>query len=214
MSNGEIYRWNAPDLAPPPPPPPPPEPEPEPVRVGPSVEELAAIEEAARQEGYAAGHAEGHAQGLAAGEAEMARLQQQVAATQQQLSAVLHNLTAPLSDLDREIADALAALAVRIAGSLLEEAYVADPSRLARLVQSSLEVVGQERLDAEVHLHPTDLTLIEGQVETHGAALVADPALKRGDVRVHTSSLRLDASLETRLAQAHAALRVAETPDA
>ena len=204
MSQAQVARWNAPDFDPRPA---------EPalqIKVGPSVEELAEIQKAAQEEGFAAGKAEG----LAAGQAEMARLQQQVQATQQQLSAVLRNLAAPLADLDEEVGEALAALAVRIAGTLLEEAYVADPERLARLVQSSLAVVGQERLNAEVHLHPADHALLHGQIDTHGAVLLSDNALKRGDVRVHTASLRLDASMETRLAQAHAALRVTEAPDA
>lgn len=204
MSSGQVARWNAPDF----------DPRPveaaAPIKMGPSVEELAEIQKAAQEEGFAAGKAEG----LAAGQAEMARLQQQVQATQQQLSALLRNFAAPLADLDQEIGEALAALAVRIAGTLLEEAYVADPDRLARLVQSSLAVVGQERLNAEVHLNPADFALLNGQIDTHGAVLAADSTLKRGDVRVHTPSLRLDASVETRLAQAHAALRVAEMPDA
>jgi flagellar assembly protein FliH len=204
VSEPQVARWNAPDFDPRPPA------APVAIKVGPSVEELAAIQKAAHDEGYAAGKAEG----LAAGQAEMARLQQQVAATQQQLSAVLRNFAAPLADLDQEVGEALAALAVRIAGSLLEEAYTADPERLARLVQASLALVGQERLNAEIHLHPADHALLSAQIDSHGAVLVADATLKRGDVRVHAPSLRLDASIETRLAQAHAALRVAEAPDA
>lgn len=197
MSNGAAQRWQAPDFDPPPPPPAAPQ------KVGPSVEELAAIEKAARDEGYATGHAEG----LAAGKAEIERLQQQ-------LNAVLRSLNAPLADLDQEVGEALGALAVRIAGALLEEAYVADPERLARLVRTTLDTAALERTGAEVRLHPQDLAAVQPLLLDSGIRLTADPALRRGDVRVHGSVLRVDAALETRLRSAFATLRVEETPDA
>jgi flagellar assembly protein FliH len=172
-------------------------------KLGPSVDELAAIEKAAREEGYAAGRAEG----LAAGQAEVQRLQQQ-------LTAVLRSLAAPLADLDQEVGEALGALAVRIAGALLEEAYAADPERLARLVRSTLDSAGLERNAIEVHLHPLDLGVVKPLLADQALKLLADPSLRRGDLRVHGSSLRIDAALETRLRSAYAALRVEETPDA
>lgn len=199
MSDDTAQRWLAPEFDPRPVPPPAPAPE----RLGPSVEELAAIEKAARDEGYAAGHAEG----LAAGQAEVKRLQAQ-------LGAILRALGAPLADLDQEVGEALGALAVRIAGSLLEEAYVAEPERLARLVRATLETAGMERSAAEIHLHPQDLALLKPLLEGDALKLVNDASLRRGDLRVHGSSLRVDAALETRLRSAYSALRVEETPDA
>lgn len=197
MSRAEAQRWRAPDFDPPPPP------AAAGQRIGPSVEELAEIQRAAHEEGRAAGHAEG----LAAGQAEVERLQQQ-------LSAMLRSLAAPLVDLDQEVGDALGALAVRIAGALLEEAFVADPERLARLVRATLETAGMERNALEVRLHPQDLGLVAPLLEDEQVRLLADPALQRGDVRVHGANMRVDAALETRLRSAFAALRVEETPDA
>ena len=200
MSEAGTQRWEAPDLdpnsRPPAAAPPPP-------KVGPSVEELAAIEKAAREEGYAAGHAEG----LAAGKAEVERLQAQ-------LAAMMRSLAAPLADLDQEVGDALGALAVRIAGALLEEAYVADPQRLAQLVRTTLDTAGLERSAIEVRLQAQDLAQVKPLLEGDAVKLVADASLRRGDVRVHGSALRVDAALETRLRSAFAALRVEEAPDA
>lgn len=193
MNGSPARRWQAPELDPAPQPPSAPA---EPVRIGPSVEELAAIEKAAREEGYAAGHAEG----LAAGQAEVQRLQDQ-------LAALLRSLAAPLAELDQQVAEALGALAVRIAGALLQEAYEADPERLARLVHATLEIAGRERSGAELRMHPADLERVAPLLADETLRLVADPELHPGDVRVHGSSLRVDASLETRLRSAYAALR-------
>ncbi len=197
MSAASPERWKAPDFDPSPPP----------LaggqRIGPSVEELAEIQRAAHEEGRAAGYAEG----LAAGQADVERLQQQ-------LVAVLRSLSAPLVDLDQEVGEALGALAVRIAGALLEEAYDAEPERLARLVRATLETAGMERNALEVRLQPQDLGLVQTLLQDDALRLVADPALQRGDVRVHGANMRIDAALETRLRSAFASLRVEETPDA
>jgi flagellar assembly protein FliH len=200
VSSSGAQRWEAPDFDPharvatPAAPPP---------KLGPSVEELAEIEKAAREEGYAAGHAEG----LAAGKAEVDRLQLQ-------LSAMLRSLAAPLADLDQEVGDALGALAVRVAGALLEDAYVAEPERLASLIRATLDTAALERNAIEVRLHPQDLLLVKPLIEGDALKLVTDATLRRGDVRVHGNSLRVDAALETRLRSAFAALRVEEAPDA
>lgn len=197
MSETTARRWQAPDFDPAPPAPPAQQ------KIGPSVEELAAIEKAAREEGYATGHAEG----VAAGQAEVKRLQQQ-------LAAMLRGLTAPLADLEQEVGDALGALAVRIASALLEEAYAADPERLARLVRATLDTAGMERNAVEIRLHPQDLPLLKGLLEGDALKLVADASLQRGDLRVHGQNMRVDAALETRLRSAYAALRVEQAPDA
>ena len=95
------------------------------------LEELQRIEDAARADGYARGHAEG----LAAGQAEMRRLVAQV-------EGILDSFTRPLARLDAEVGDALGELAVRIAGTLIGQAYESDPNLLADLVREALDAVG------------------------------------------------------------------------
>lgn len=173
-------------------------------RPGPNVEELAAIERAAREEGFAQGRAEGFNQG----QAEV----QRVAA---QLEVILQAFSRPLDQLDGEVEQMLAALAVRIAGSLLGRAYEADPELLAELVRAALGQIGANAREAEVHLHPTDLALLKQQLQVPiEARLVADTGLKRGELRVHTELLRLDGTLAARLDSALAELRLAAPPAA
>lgn len=185
-------RWSAPELAPPPPLPE--------QRGLPSVEELEAIEEAARAEGYARGHAEG----LASGQAEIRRI---VA----QMEGILDAFTRPLARLDAEVGDALGALAVRIAGALLGRSYAADPALLADLVREALEISGSETRQLELRLHPDDIAMLSPHLPPlDGVRLVPDLTLARGDLRVHADSVRIDGSLAARLNAALQSLAEAE----
>lgn len=182
MASGAV-RWNAPGLsvvpaaAPEPPPAPP------------SVEDLQALERAAREEGYARGHAEG----LAAGQAEIRRMVAQI-------EGVLDGFTRPLARLDGEVAEALADLAVRIAGSLLGRAYRTDPTLLADLVREALEAVGSDTRELELRLHNDDFGVLAPHLAgLDGVRLVVDGALGRGELRLHSESVRIDGTIASRL---------------
>jgi len=206
-----VTRWVVPELEPPPVPSVAVE-ELEPEEITPpSLEELQAIREQARQAGYeeglASGQADGLAKGLAQGRAEMRRLTAQV-------EGILDNFTRPLARLESEVAAALGELAVRIAGHLVGRAYAHEPDLLMALVAQALEAVGTSAREVEVHLHPDDLAVFAARMGSghplppallalpEGARLTPDPALSRGDLRVHTESVRIDGSLGARLEQA------------
>jgi len=179
---GNVVRWTAPGLAAVPAPA-------EPVPAPPSVEELQALEQAAREEGYARGHAEG----LAAGQAEVRRMVAQI-------EGVLDGFTRPLARLDAEVAEALADLAVRIAGCLLGRAYEADPTLLADLVREALEAVGSDTRELELRLHNDDFGVLAPHLAgLDGVRLVIDGALGRGELRLHSESVRIDGTLGARL---------------
>lgn len=180
-------RWTAPGLEPPPP---------EPLielPAPPSVEELQAIEEAAREQGYQDGLARGHAEGFASGQAEVRRLVAQI-------EGILDGFTRPLSRLDDEVAESLAELAVRVAGSLLGPAYAADPALLADLVREALDAVGTSQRDVELRLHPDDMGVLYPHLAgLDGVRLTNDSSLARGELRVHSESVRIDGTIAARL---------------
>lgn len=178
----DVLRWNAPGLAlasvrePALPPPP-------------SVEELQALEQAAHDEGYARGHAEG----LATGTAEARRMVAQI-------EGILDSFTRPLARLDGEVAEALADLAVRIAGTLVGRAYIADPTLLADLVREALDAVGSGHREMELRLHPDDFGVLAPHLAgLDGVRLTVDSALGRGELRLHSESVRIDGTLAARL---------------
>lgn len=155
----------------------------------PSVEELQAIEQAAFDEGFRRGHAEG----LATGQGEVRRM---IA----QMEGILDSFTRPLARLDGEVADALADLATRIAGTLVGRAYRADPSLLADLVREALDEVGSNSRDVELRLHPDDLGVLMPHLMTlDGVRLTGDTTLARGELRLHSESVRIDGTLDARL---------------
>lgn len=181
--SGEVVRWTAPGLAEPPPAPAEEPPAP------PSVEELQALERAAREEGYARGHAEG----FAAGQAEVRRMIAQI-------EGVLDGFTRPLARLDAEVAEALAELAVRIAGCLVGRAYEADPTLLADLVREALEAVGSDTRELELRLHDDDFGVLAPHLAgLDGVRLVIDGSLARGELRLHSEGVRIDGTLGARL---------------
>ncbi|WP_202843574.1 FliH/SctL family protein [Luteimonas saliphila] len=196
LAAGGAVRWNAPGLVAVPPPAcePPPAP--------PSVEELQAMERAAREEGYARGHAEG----LAAGQADVRRMVAQI-------EGVLDGFTRPLARLDGEVAEALADLAVRIAGSLLGRAYRADPTLLADLVREALEAVGSDSRELELRLHNDDFGVLAPHLAgLDGVRLAVDGALGRGELRLHSESVRIDGTIASRLQSVLEATLAASEP--
>lgn len=186
----DVVRWLAPSLdvvtaeavhAPVEEAPPPPKP--------PTLQEIQAIQEAARQEGFERGHAEGFAQG----QAEVRRLTAQI-------EGILDNFSRPLARLENEVVGALGELAVRIAGSLVGRAYEADPVLLSDLVSEAVDAVGGSTREVEVRLHPDDIAALTPLLSLmSGTRLTADPGLSRGDLRVHAESVRIDGTLEARL---------------
>lgn len=162
----------------------------------PSVEDLLAIEQAAQQEGYERGHAEG----LAQGQMEQRRL---VA----QFEGILDNFSRPLDRLEGDVVAALSALAAQVAGALVNRAYAADPQLLSALIDEAIKTVGSGARDVEVRLHPDDIIALAPLLAPASAErLVADPALARGDLRVHAESIRIDGTLAARVQSALSAL--------
>lgn len=184
-------RWRAPGLAQ----------APEPASVPmPSVQDLQALERAARDEGYARGHAEG----LAAGQAEVRRMVAQI-------EGVLDGFTRPLARLDDEVAEALGNLAVRIAGALVGRAYRADPTLLADLVREALDAAGSGNRELELRLHEDDFGVLAPHLAgLDGVRLTIDNALGRGELRLHGESVRIDGTLAARLQSVLAAMAEAQ----
>lgn len=171
----------------------------------PTLDQIASIEQQARDEGHARGleegrneglalgHEEGHAQGMASGQAEIRRLGAQI-------EGILDNFSRPLARLEDEVVLALGELAVRIAGALVSRAYQADPALLARLVEQAVASAGEQQRPLQVRLHPDDIDSLTPLLQLPaGCSLVADSSLGRGDLRVHAEAVRIDGSLAARL---------------
>lgn len=158
-----------------------------------TAQQLEEIEAAAYQEGRARGYEDG----LCAGREEM---QKQAA----RLRALIEQIARPLAQLDDEVERALVDLSCAVARRLLGDELRAAPERVLALAQQALAALPADLRELRLFLHPEDAALVRGQLlpppEVAEFRVLDDPALARGDCRVHSESAYLDARLDTRLA--------------
>ena len=156
----------------------------------PTVRELAALEQQAREEGYAAGHAEG-----------LAAAQQQLRERMARLDALYDAAARPLLALDEQTGQELVRLATIVASRVITRELQLSPDLIARSVREAAAALPAATRELRVRVHPEDLALLQelGAAESHWQ-LLADPALTRGDCQLESERSRLDARVETRLA--------------
>lgn len=156
----------------------------------PTVCELEALEQQAREEGYAAGHAEG-----------LAAAQQQQSERLARLDALYAAAAHPLQLFDEQTEQELARLATVIARRVIAYELQLSPGLIVQAVRQAATALPAATRELRVHLHPDDLTLLRelGAAESHWQ-LLADPLLARGDCQLVSERSRLDARVETRLA--------------
>jgi flagellar assembly protein FliH len=156
----------------------------------PTVRDLEALEEQAREEGYAAGRSEG-----------LASAQQQLRANMARLDALYASAAQPLQALDDAVEQELAQLALVVARRVIAHELKASPERVVQAVRQAAAALPSATRELRVRLHPDDLALLRelDMGETHWQ-LLADPSLSRGGCRLESERSRLDARLETRLA--------------
>ncbi len=156
----------------------------------PTVRELEALEQQARDEGYAAGLAEGRA-----------AAQQQLEQRMAELDALCDAAARPLQLLDDQTAEELAQLATVVARRVIMHELRTAPELIADVVRQAAAALPMATRELRVYVHPADLALLQelGTAERHWQ-LLADPTLTRGDCRLESERSRLDARVETRLA--------------
>jgi len=115
----------------------------------PTVRELEALEQQARDEGRAAGLAEGRA-------AAAQELRERLA----QLDAVYEAVARPLHAFDEQVAQELARLAMVVAGRVIAHELQLSPELVVRAVREAANALPAATRELRVHLHPQDLALL------------------------------------------------------
>lgn len=184
----DYTRWVMPDVGDPAPP----EPAPDEAEAQPTVRDLEAIQQQARDEGRAAGLAEGRA-----------AAQKELAERVARLESVFAAAARPLTALDDETAGELAKLAMLVARRVVAAELTLAPALVAQAVREAAKTLPSATRDVRIYLHPDDLALVRGlEIAERDWQLVADPTLARGDCRLESERSRLDARVQTRLAAA------------
>ncbi len=157
----------------------------------PTVEQIARIEEQARQEGFTAGHAEGRAAGLREAAAETTRLR-----------GLTDAVSAALSQADEDISHQILDLALDLARAMLKSALVVRSELVLPLVREAVRYLPAMQQPALVCLHPDDAALVQqhmgDELARTGWQLTSDPLLERGGCRIETPGSQIDATLPTR----------------
>lgn len=165
----------------------------------PTIEQISAIQEQARQEGYLAGHAEGMAAGREQAALEALRLQK-LAAT----------FAAETAKADEVIAQQVLDLAVDLARALLKSALQLRPELVLPVVREAVRYLPALHPPALLYLNPDDAVLVKDKIGDElakmGWLLTDDAQLEPGGCRVETANNQIDASLPTRWQRLLAAL--------
>ncbi|WP_050476038.1 flagellar assembly protein FliH [Herbaspirillum rhizosphaerae] len=168
-----------------------------------TAEELDAIREQARQEGYA----EGQQQGLQAGRQEgyMAGLQQ----GQQEINEIIQHLRqvavsfgTEVSQCSENMAPELLNLGLDLSKAMLKTVLKVKPELILPTISAAIHSLPSLQLPALLYLHPADAALVrenmEDDLSQQGWRIVEDPELDRGGCRIETGTNQVDATTQTR----------------
>lgn len=168
-----------------------------------TLEEIDAIREQARQEGYA----EGQQQGLQAGRAEgyMAGLQQgqtEINETIQHLRQIAVSFGTEVSQTSETMAPELLNLGLDISKAMIKTALNVKPELILPTISAAIHSLPGLQLPALLYLQPDDAALVREhlgeELSRNGWRLVEDPELQRGGCRMETGTNQIDATVQTR----------------
>jgi flagellar assembly protein FliH len=168
-----------------------------------TAEQLDAIREAARQEGFA----EGRQHGLEAGRAEgyMAGLQQgqkEINEVIQHFRQIAVNFSTEVAQCSESMAPELLDLALDLSKAMLKTALNVRPELVLPTVSDAIHSLPVLQLPATLTLNPEDATLVREhmgeELAKHGWKIDEDEHFQRGGCRVETRSNQIDATAQTR----------------
>lgn len=198
--------------------PPKPEPEPEPEPEPPEMEEVPLEEvqpltleelESIRQEAYNEGFGIGEKEGFHSAtlkvrqEAEVA-----LSAKLASLEQLMANLFEPIAEQDTQIEKSLVDLVQHITKQVIKRELAIDSSQIEHVMRDALKLLPLGVENVRLYINPQDFEQAKALRERHEEnwRIVEDESLLPGGCRVETEHSRIDASIETRVAQVMAKL--------
>ncbi len=153
------------------------------------------------ESGRAEGYKLGREQGIAEGSAEAS----------QHWNPLLERLSQTIADLGtfrarfrRESEPELLKLSMAVAKKILRREVSVDPFALLGVLKAALESINQAEL-LQVRLHPTDSETLKARIEEMelpaSVAVLGDPAIARGEIRVETKRGTVEAGIQAQLAE-------------
>jgi flagellar assembly protein FliH len=146
-------------------------------------------------------HAEAFAQGLREGrEAGRGEVRAQV----ERLAGMFYDLAKPFEVLNAEVERELLTLAMALARQIVRRELKTDPTQIIGIIRDAIAALPVAAREVRVHLHPEDAAVVRQNLaptESERAwTMIEDPVMARGGCQITTTTSRIDARLETRLA--------------
>lgn len=158
--------------------------------VPPTVEQIAEIEAAAREDGYR----QGFGQGLHDGQLRL-----------KIMSALVDSFQLEIQKLDAAVGHELVALATEIARRVVEVELKSDVTLLPRMIERALQSLPSTLEPTRLLVNPQDLDVISQYLEHEFAgrklSFIPDPTIGPGGCKLLTATSTIDATLETRWAR-------------
>ncbi len=166
-------------------------------------EELEAIREAARQQGYAEGHEAGLATGHASGyEDGLALGRAEASAELAHLQDIATSFGDAVTQADESIAADVLELALHLAKNMVRTAFEVRPELILPVVREAVDYLPTLQQPALLVLHPEDALIVRGSIghelEKSGWRIVEDGNMARGGCRIDTASNQIDAQIASR----------------
>ncbi|NHZ37571.1 flagellar assembly protein FliH [Massilia rubra] len=165
----------------------------------PSDEELAAIREQARLEGFDAGHAAGHEAGYADA---LAQGREENALELANLQSIAASFAQALAQADESIANDMLELSLQLAKNMLRIALEVKPELIIPVVRDAISYLPVLQQPALLMLNPDDARLVREQIgeelDKGGWRVVDDAQIGRGGCKIDTASNQIDAQAEVR----------------
>lgn len=165
----------------------------------PTEEQVAAIYQLAKENGYTEGYQAGQSQGY-----EEARkiAETEVKAELARLHSILCNLDQELLQIDQSVAQDLLALSIELSRKMVTQALKIKPELIVPIVQEAIRHLPNSMQHPRLFLHPDDVALVrlhlQDQLSQDNWTIREDEQLSRGGCRIKTSGSEIDASPETR----------------
>lgn len=147
-----------------------------------------------------AAHREGLKQGYQAG------LKQGAEEMKQRLGIIdtyIRSLSKPFNDQNFQLAETLAALAGKIAKSLVRRELRTEPETIMALVRDTVAALNTSSLKIDIHLSPDNARIIRKIINVDSREqswnIVDDPLISRTDCKVSSGDSIIDTNLQARI---------------
>lgn len=169
----------------------------------PTIEEIEAIHEAARQEGFAEGHAQGLQSGHDAGYQDgLAKGREEAAEEAARLKEIASSFGNAVTYADEAISHDVLELALNLARNMVRTALEVKPELIIPIVREAIDYLPTLQHPAILFLNPDDVGIVKSgmahELDTGGWRIVEDEHIARGGCRVETASNQIDAQIAQR----------------